>query len=177
VTNGGAIMIYQFMQPLLKQSLKPHEITNKEKHIVGSIQRFYQNKLQRLLDFFIDGFFLHIKVHDENNIVKVQAIQRYTLIKDSWEIHDNNEIHILRDITKIKTNPRYSFSYKGKEYLISKDYLDKYIRIKDNQSNKVISEFEYKTLTPPRKVSINILDPVLDIHLSACLYTILSIKY
>ncbi|MDR6999446.1 hypothetical protein [Neobacillus niacini] len=170
-------MIYHFMQPLLKQSLKPYEITNKKEEVIGSIQRFYQNKLQRWIDFFVDGFFLHIKVHGKDSAIKVQAIQDFTLIKDRWEIHESNQIHILKDITKIKTNPRYSFFYKGKEYLIYKDYLDKFIRIKEVHSNKIISEFEYKTITPPRKVSITILDPVLDLYLSSCLYTLISIKY
>lgn len=173
----GIIMNYNFVQPLLKQSTKVYPITNEEDEVIGGIQRFYKSKIQFVTDFFFDGFFLNIQILDENQDIKVKSEQRFTIIKDSWEVHVNEQTYILRCITKIKTNPRYIFYYDNKEFLIFKDYIDKYIRIKNLETNKIVSEYEYKTLIPPRNVSIKILNPILDIHLSMCLYSIFSTKY
>ncbi|WOD65275.1 hypothetical protein NQZ71_25640 (plasmid) [Niallia taxi] len=169
-------MNYFFVQPLLKQTLKPIEVKNENEIRVGYIQRFYKNTFQKILDFIIDGFYLHINVKDPESNVVVKAVQRYTL-RDSWEIHENTEVYILKDQSKIKTNPRYLFAYKGKEYLIYKEYLDKYIRIKDISNNKIVSEFQYHKLAPPRKVSVKLFANDIDSHLSFCLYTLISLKY
>ncbi|XJZ26127.1 hypothetical protein ACF5W4_12055 [Bacillota bacterium Lsc_1132] len=171
-------MSYKFTQPVLKQSLKLHEIYDEhEKIVIGKFQRFYKNKLERIIDFLVDGFFLHLKIYDENSNIQVLAFQAFTIIKDKWTIHADGQTYTLVDRTKIKTNPRYSFFYHDKEFLIFKDYLDKYIRIKDAQTDTIVSEFEYKSLVPPRKVTIYLKDPILDIYLTTCLYSIVSIKY
>jgi hypothetical protein len=168
---------YKLTQPVLKQSLKMHEIYDQNEQPIGKFQRFYKNKLEQAIDFFIDGIFLHFKIYDERSNVKVQAIQAFTIIKDKWNIHIDGETYTLMDRTKIKTNPRYSFFYKDKEFIMYKDLMDKYIRIKDLGTNKIVSEFEYLSLIPPRKVTIYLKEQTLDIHLTICLYSLLSTKY
>ncbi|MED4905392.1 hypothetical protein [Parageobacillus thermoglucosidasius] len=170
-------MNYNFVQPFLKQSTKIHEITDEQNKVIGGVQRFYRSKFQFLVDLVFDNFFLNIKVYDEKSNIRVQAVQKLTIIRDFWDIYENNKKYTLQCITKIKTNPRYIFFYNNKKFLIYKGYMDKYIRIKDCDTDKIISEYEYKTLIPPRKVSIRILDPIIDIYLSICLYLILSTKY
>jgi hypothetical protein len=170
-------MNYNFVQPFLKQSTKIHEITDEQNEVIGRVQRFYESKFQFLIDLIIDGFFLNIKVYDKKSNIRVQAHQKLTIIRDSWDIYKNNKKYTLQCITKIKTNPRFLFFYNDKKFLIYQDFLDKYIRIKDCDTDKIISEYEYKTLTPPRKVSIRILDSIIDIYLAICLYLIVSTKY
>ncbi|WP_110929863.1 tubby C-terminal domain-like protein [Paenibacillus bouchesdurhonensis] len=171
-------MIYYFTQPFLKQSTKKiHKITTEQQEVVGGIQRYYKTPFQRCVDFILDGFFLNFKVYDKEGKLIVEAIDKLTLIRDSWDIIEDGSRHHLNCVTKIKTNPRYIFSYHGEEFVIQKDFMDKYIRIKDVKTNKVISEYEYLTLTPPRKVSINIIEPTLSIYVIICLNLILSTKY
>ncbi|MNJ44863.1 hypothetical protein D3C77_399320 [compost metagenome] len=120
---------------------------------------------------------MNFKVYDKEGKLIVEAIDKLTLIRDSWDIIEDGSRHHLNCVTKIKTNPRYIFIYHGEEFVIQKDFMDKYIRIKDVKTNKVISEYEYLTLTPPRKVSINIIEPTLSIYVIICLNLILSTKY
>lgn len=171
-------MIYFFTQPFLKQSTKKvHKVTNEKQEAVCGIQRYYKTPLQRGIDFLMDGFFLNFKVYDEKGKLKVEAIDRLTFLKDSWNIIEDGNRHLLKCATKIRTHPRYIFKYKGNEFMIQKDFMDKYIRIKDVSTGKVITEYEYLTLTPPRKVAINMIEPALSIYITICLCMILSTKY
>lgn len=171
-------MLYYFTQPFLKQSTKKvHKITNDRQEVIGGIQRYYKTSLQRCVDFFLDGFFLNFKVYDEDGNIKVEAIDRLTFLKDSWSIIEDGNHHLLKCATKIKTHPRYIFSYGGNEFIIQKNFMDKYIRIKDVSTDKVVSEYEYLTLVSPRKAAIHIIDPTISIYVTICLCLILSTKY
>ncbi|MNJ52178.1 hypothetical protein D3C77_475000 [compost metagenome] len=171
-------MTYYFTQPFLKQSTKKvHKITNEQQEVVAGIQRYYKTPFQRCMDFLMDGFYLNFKIYDKDGNIKVEAVDRVTFLKDSWSIFEDGNHYVLKCVSKIRTHPRYIFSYKGKEYIIQKDFMDKYIRIKDVSKDIVVTEYEYLTLAPPRKVAIHMIEPALSFYIAVCLCMILSTKY
>lgn len=92
-------MKYKFVLPVYKRSTKRYAIKNDNEEIIGEIQRFYKNKMQFLLDFCFDPFFLNFKVFDEKLNLKVEARQRLTFFRDVWDICENNKTYpFKRDI-------------------------------------------------------------------------------
>lgn len=177
LSEWGNHVKYKFVLPVYKRSTKRYAIKNDNDEIIGEIQRFYKNKMQFLLDFCFDPFFLNSKVFDEKLNFKVEARQRLTFFRDVWDICENDKTYPLKETSKIRTNPRFLLSYGGKNLLVYKNYLDKFIRIKDVDSGKILSEWEFKKSLPPREASIRIFDPAIDIYLAICLYIILANKY
>jgi hypothetical protein len=168
---------YYLTEPILRQSTKKYSIFDHENKKIGEWQRFYKNKFEFICDKIFDHFYFNLRVYDERSQVRVTSMQKANLFKDVWEIKEGGQSYTLRNTTKIKTHPRYILEYQNDEFIIMKDFADRFIRIKNRTNHELICEAKSLRLTPPGKTAIKIINPVLDIYLTACLIQTLSLQH
>ncbi|GGJ77899.1 tubby C-terminal domain-like protein [Virgibacillus salexigens] len=170
-------MVYTFEVPFYKRFKKKREYFNSEGKAIGLVSRYFESKLQNLISFIIDGYFLNIKVENIDNQLEIKAKHQMFSVRDKWDIDVGDNTYLLECKTKVKTNPRFIFHFGQKEYIIYRDFADKYIKIEDTSTKNIISEWKYISKVPPRKVEIQVFDETMNIHLLMCLFLILSLKY
>ncbi|MEC1646447.1 tubby C-terminal domain-like protein [Bacillus halotolerans] len=173
--------VYSFQKPILKKSTKKIDVFNEKQEIIGSIQRFYKNKIEFIIDNIFDEFFVNVEVFDENQVSIAKAteiISASTFLRSKWKLEYNgNKEIIINDITKIKTNPIFQITVGQNQYKLEKDFADKRVRIV-NAENKCIAMITYNKLIPPTTITINLSkeEKDLSITLISCIYYIFSLK-
>ncbi|QGQ48023.1 hypothetical protein [Metabacillus sediminilitoris] len=171
--------IYTFKKPILKKSTKNIDIIDSEDQIIGSIQRYFRNKFEYIVDQIFDELSIHVRVFDKNGDLKVNAQEGpfiKNFLKSKWDVNDKEygEFQLV-DHTKIKTNARLAYTIHNHHYKVEKDIYNKVTRIKDS-SGKTICEITYDKPIPPKTITIKILSPVTDIYTIACIYYLFSLR-
>ncbi|MCB7162033.1 hypothetical protein LI071_15275 [Bacillus subtilis] len=173
--------VYSFRKPILKKSKKKINIFNENQTVIGSIQRFYKNKIEFIIDNIFDEFFVNIEVFDENQVSIAKATEILsvnTFLRSKWKLEYNgNKEMIISDITKIKTNPIFQITIGQNQYRLEKDFADKRVRIV-NTEKECIATITYDKLIPPTTITINLNkdEEELSITLISCIYYIFLLK-
>lgn len=165
---------YSLVQPIFKNSTKLQDIRDEENRVIGKIGRYYKNKIQYLLDLILSIQTLNIKVYDQSSNLIVNATQKVKLFGDDWEISHKGERYYLKNITKVKTNPRFEFVYNETKYMVFKDFADKYIKLKNIETNLIVAEYKFITLKPPRKILVKNFNEEINDYLLMGVFTLLS---
>jgi hypothetical protein len=177
--------IYHLTLPVMKKSLTQIPVYSNEGDRIGSVQRYFENKIQYLVDCVFDEWFIHVRMYDEKENLIVYGVEQLdfsiqTLFQSRWKIYKISEgevqEYIFRDRTKIKTNPRLEFVGEGISLKFKKDIGDRILRVYDEEG-ELVSSIKTETILPPRKVTIQMLENKgINIHLLTCLYYIYSLK-
>ena len=170
---------YSFEIPILKGSRRKIDIINAEKQRVGTIQRFYKNKLKFLIDNILDQFFVNVEVFNTEGhsmIKATEVISLETLVQSQWDVQScSDDIFNIKDRTKIKTNPVLEFKTTESIYKLQKGFADKRFRVL-NPNAEVIAEITYDKLLPPRTITIRILKAEINVFTIACIYYIFTLR-
>lgn len=171
---------YSFVSPVLKRSTKDFPIYDKEKKIVGYMQRYYRNKWTFLLDAVFTNMFLNVKVQNKDRKMLADAVENvklkhfYTFTRQSWSISSNEEgTFLMEDKSKIKTHPRYEFELNGEKYLLKKNLGDRKVYLY-NAQEQLIAEATFDKITPPQEYTVKFSNSNLDHYTAICLiYTLI----
>ncbi|CAM5235912.1 hypothetical protein P9B08_12710 [Bacillus safensis] len=78
-----------FKKPVIKKTTKCIPIINKDGVNIGFIKRFYTNKVEKLIDYIFDEFYVNVEVMDSNSNMVVTAIENKSLqsmFRSNWVI-------------------------------------------------------------------------------------------
>lgn len=172
-------MKYTIRFPFLRNSTSICEIKDETGEIIGYIQRYHANWLQRVTNIIFDNMINNIKVYNNEKQLVLQAIEVNnfkTLIFERWKIFIEDQEYKIESKTKIKTNPQFVYSKNAEDIWIKKDFADRIVRFMVN--NRKIAEAIPAGMVPPQSnlVTFNMIDSFLDISEVAALYFILSLK-
>ncbi|MEL3985918.1 hypothetical protein AAE038_12545 [Bacillus velezensis] len=173
--------VYSFQKPILKKSTKKIDIYDENKTKIGSVQRFYKNKIEFIIDNIFDEFFVNVEIFDENQVSIGKATEILsvdTFLRSKWKLEYNGKKEIIiNDITKIKTNPIFQIIIGQNQFRLEKDFADKRVRIV-NTEKECIALITYDKLIPPTNVTINLNkeEKELSITIISCIYYIFSLK-
>jgi biotin synthase-related radical SAM superfamily protein len=167
---------FVFKMPILRGSTKIIDIFDENHNRVGSIQRIYRNKLEKIIDFILnDAVFVNVQAFDTSNnlVCKVkEKISIKTMIRSKWEGKSINlgDFWVF-DKTIIKTNPKLQIEIpeKNEIFTIHKDFADKRVFIKNN-GGKIVAEIKYDKPVPPQTITIQMKSGDMHYLDVACLY-------
>lgn len=145
-----------FKKPVIKKTTKCIPIINKDGVNIGFIKRFYTNKVEKLIDYIFDEFYVNVEVMDSNSNMVVTAIENKSLqsmFRSNWviECKDKGKL-ILEDRTKIKINPMMKLVIDDTTYYLKKGFANNRVRLES--SEQTIAEITYDKIIPPATVSI-----------------------
>lgn len=171
--------------PLIKADTRPFDILDANNTKIGTVQRYYNGRLTRILDLILDSFEVNIIVKDINGI-KVARCEEIlsikNLLREKWKIKlffkkDTYKFTALSK-TIIKTNPRISYKKNNLEILVSKDLGNRTIIFSDMDKKEVFAEITPKGLIPPHsnKIDIYIHKPVINIFELSCIFYLFQLK-
>ncbi|MGN7435139.1 tubby C-terminal domain-like protein [Bacillus safensis] len=167
-----------FKKPVIKKTTKCIPIINKDGVNIGFIKRFYTNKVEKLIDYIFDEFYVNVEVMDSNSNMVVTAIENKSLqsmFRSNWviECKDKGKL-ILEDRTKIKINPMMKLVIDDTTYYLKKGFANNRVRLESSEQTK--AEITYDKIIPPATVSIEKKQGDLSLHLIACLYYIFMLR-
>ncbi|MCY7432670.1 hypothetical protein MCZ49_13170 [Bacillus safensis] len=168
-----------FKKPVIKKTTKCIPIINKDGVNIGFIKRFYTNKVEKLIDYIFDEFYVNVEVMDSNSNMVVTAIENKSLqsmFRSNWviECKDKGKL-ILEERTKIKINPMMKLVIDDDTtYYLKKGIANNRVRLES--SEQTIAEITYDKIIPSATVSIEKKQGDLSLHLIACLYYIFMLR-
>ncbi|MEK3890277.1 tubby C-terminal domain-like protein [Bacillus sp. FSL K6-3431] len=172
--------VFTFKNAVFTGSTKVLDIFDNKQEKVGSIQRIFRNKFQKISDvIFGNDFIINVHAYDVDNDLVCEineVLGMKTLVKSKWEGKSNNiGDFTLYDKTKIKTNPRWEVQTSGRTYKIKKNLGNKKVIINDDDKN--IAEISYDNLFQPLNITIQSYSEQLTYLEIAALYLLVTIRY
>ncbi|WP_341278585.1 hypothetical protein [Paenibacillus sp. FSL H8-0537] len=172
-------MIYKTTLPFLRLSTSSSILEDENGSTVGSMQRYYSNKKQKLMNYLFDNMVNNVHAYDEYNnlIVDIKEINTMkTLVTEKWHVQIGEDQFVCEKKTKIKTNPQFLYKKHNAEIWIKKDFADKTVRFTLN--GQIIAEAVPDGLIPPKSnhITFKIFDSRFEVHEIASLYYVFSLK-
>nr|WP_144926311.1 hypothetical protein [Paenibacillus bovis] len=174
------LFMYEF--PFYKGSTKTLHISNEEEKKVGTIERYYKHKFQKVIDRIISSdLILNVQTYDEHqeifcNIKEDMHFKSW--LRSSWQGQSRNLGNFqLFDRTKIKTHPRMELvTEAGDTYLITKNFGNRKIFI-TNEQEELFVEMTYEKMLPPYNIRITLLNEKLHILEVGAIHFIFNMRY
>ncbi|MFW5434121.1 tubby C-terminal domain-like protein [Paenibacillus apiarius] len=170
---------YHFIKPILRKSRKKIAITDSNGNKVGSIQRVYNGALHFVFDNIFDEFWVNVEVFNEEEKPVSKASEVFslkTMVRSEWIVFsDRFGKFLLRDRTKIKSNPCLEFTIKNNVYQLKKDFADKVTRL-EKSTNEIIALVTYDKLVPPQTITIEIFNDEMDVYTLSCIYYLFTLR-
>lgn len=136
---------YYYTRPLLNMSTAPISIEDDGGNAVGSFHRIFTTRTNKAVSWVVDNWQLSLEgrdIHSERHI-KIMDSSPW-LGRMRWTIttmHEGCEsLSCLKDRTKIATHPRLVWTNEGREYVFSRDPLNRTTTITDSESHAVVGE-------------------------------------
>jgi len=175
---------YQFRIPLVKVTTTPFLLCGTNGQQVGTIERFFTTKGQKMFSLLFTSWFNHVRVVDANGRVRVEATQVHnfrTLVQSQWKVsrYDQEETYefYAKQATVVKTNPRMIYNNGKQEMIISRDLGDKRVRFTDRESQQLVAEGFYKSIVPPKflDMTLQVYSDESDEFETVCLYYLFAL--
>lgn len=172
--------VYRFKKPLMTNSTQQIEVYDDNKRKVGFIQRSYQKKIYKMVEYFMtDPLFVNLfAVDQENNrVIEInEKVGKGVLFQSQWHCQSEGlGAFTLFDRTKIRTNPRYDFQTEvNGMYVMKKDIGDRKVYIEN--AGSVIAEVGYEKVSSVRNIIINIKSPRIHCLEAASLYYLVDLR-
>ncbi|GIQ71287.1 hypothetical protein DUZ99_12965 [Xylanibacillus composti] len=172
---------YKMVTPLLVSSTSVIPITDPDGKQVGTIQRYFPNKVQRWMDWVLTNtFFVHVCARDDQQNVRVNMInqsnsfrawlrQQWTLIMIS-DSETKESVAVSK--TKIRTNPRLHYANLQTEIEVRKDFASRTTSFVERSSGTLLAEVCLEGVAPDkhRKAEIRIWQDRVNVLEVACIY-------
>ncbi|WP_449290012.1 tubby C-terminal domain-like protein [Paenibacillus melissococcoides] len=167
------------MKPILRKSRKKIAITDFKGNKIGSIQRIYNSGLHFIFDNIFDEFWVNVEVFNEDEKPVIKASEVFslkTIIRSEWNVFsDHFGKFILRDKTRIKSNPCLEFTINNTVYQLKKDFADRVTRL-EKSNNEIIALVTYDKLVPPQTITLEIMNDEMDIYTLSCIYYLFTLR-
>ncbi|MDL4839452.1 tubby C-terminal domain-like protein [Aquibacillus rhizosphaerae] len=154
-----------FKLPFYRHSIKPIDIENAEGVTIGTLQRTYNNLVDRVIDAVLDlankkNFNIKLKDYPDYNLLAKSIKYKEQLLNQKWSIHITEKEKIKKigmfvDKTKISTNPRFEYIKNDQLYFFKKAPFDKNIYVED-KNNQLIAIVFYQQYTKMSNTYIQI---------------------
>ncbi|SYX86196.1 conserved protein of unknown function [Paenibacillus alvei] len=177
--SGDPMPRYQYVSPIYRKSRKKFALTDANGNRVGDIQRHYNSTLHYVVDNVFNDYLVNVEVFNNEGRSMSKAIEIWslkTMTSSEWNVDSTNfGRFVLKDRTKIKTNPCMEFVIDNKVYLLKKDFMDRTTKLTCS-SDRDIALITYNKVIPPRTITIEPLDDEVDVYTLACIYYLFSLR-
>ncbi|BFH17641.1 hypothetical protein WJ0W_001960 [Paenibacillus melissococcoides] len=126
-------------------STAPISIEDDSGNAVGSFQRIFTKSTNKALSWVVDNWELSLEgreIHSERHVKMTDSSP--WLGRRKWTITTKREgresLSFLKDRSKIATHPRLVWTNEEREYVISKDPLNRTTTISDSVSHAVVGK-------------------------------------
>lgn len=177
--SGDPMNRYHYVSPIYRKSRKKFALTDSNGNRVGDIQRHYNSTLHYVVDNVFNDYLVNVEVFNNEGRSMSKAIEIWslkTMTSSEWNVDSTNfGRFVLKDRTKIKTNPSMEFVIDNKVYLLKKDFMDRTTKLTCS-SDRDIALITYNKVIPPRTITIELLDDEVDVYTLACIYYLFSLR-
>lgn len=178
--SGDPMPRYQYVSPIYRKSRKKFALTDADGNRVGDIQRHYNSTLHYVVDNVFSDYLVNVEVFNNEGRSMSKAIEIWsikTMTSSEWNVDSTNfGRFVLKDRTKIKTNPCMEFVINNKVYLLKKDFMDRTATL-ISSSDRDIALITYDKILPPRTITIELLlDDEMDVYTLSCIYYLFSLR-
>lgn len=114
---------------------------------------------------------------DEKPVIKASEVfSLKTIIRSEWNVFsDHFGKFILRDKTRIKSNPCLEFTINNTVYQLKKDFADRVTRL-EKSNNEIIALVTYDKLVPPQTITLEIMNDEMYIYTLSCIYYLFTLR-
>lgn len=177
--SGDLMTHFHYVAPIYRKSRKKFALIDANGNRIGDIQRHYNNTFHHIVDNIFSDYLVNIEVLDKEGRSMSKAVEVWslrTMIRSEWNIDSKNfGRFVLRDRTKVKTNPCMEFVIDNKVYSLKRDFMDRTTKLKCS-SDKDIALITYDKIFPPRTITIELLDDEMDVYTLSCIFYLFSLR-